>query len=236
MPSFCLSSYESCTFEFKVEMFFFSAGVWKLLQLMWTRQWFVKSAALLCVYNESVSNEENQCLQLKCQRWSSKTPGVVSPLNYGKTETFFTFMVVWWLDMRCFSSPTKDAVCCISVVTRAWAWDAARRYWNSLLFIYFSSRSCDFRLHRPNEFKAPTLIYNAVSFLPGLADEIFGFIWLNYGNYFSFFFCLKGNAVLLIKPGSKLVLQLSGEAEQSDGTIKVSADNYRLSGIFRCTT
>lgn len=53
--------------------------------------------------------------------------------------------------------------------------------------------------------------------------------------YFFFIFCLEGNAVFLIKPGSKPELNFSlWRAEQSDGAIKVSADNYGISGISRC--
>lgn len=142
-------------------------------------------------------------------------PGAVAPLNDRKTDGA-SFLYLQGCVVRC-----EDA----ARLQQEMQFDASQSWqmresemlltmnWNSLLFIYFSFRSCDFRLHRPNEFKAPTLIYNAVSFLLGPADEIFGFIWLNYGTYFSFFFCLKGNAVLLIKPRSKLVLQLSVEKQ-----------------------
>lgn len=61
-------------------------------------------------------------------------------------------------------------------------------------------------------------------------------VWKFFYYHFSFFlFCLEGNAAFLIKPGSKPELNFSlWSAEQSDGTIKVSADNYGISGISRC--
>lgn len=64
----------------------------------------------------------------------------------------------------------------------------------------------------------------------------FGWKVRKFFYYFYFlFFCLEGNAVFLIKPGSKPELNFSlWRAEQSDGTIKVSADNYGISGISRC--
>lgn len=67
----------------------------------------------------------------------------------------------------------------------------------------------------------------------------FGWKAWKFFYYFSFifssFFCLEGNAVFLIKPGSKPELNFSlWRAEQNDGTIKASADNYGISGISRC--
>lgn len=138
----------------------------------------------------------------------TSTPVAVAPLSEEKTrDIVFTFKV-WWRHIRMLE--TQFAASQSWHVRKP---ETLLALLQLFLFIYFSLRSCDFRLHRPNEFKAPTLIYNAVSFLPGPADEIFGFIWLNYGNYFFFFFCPKGNAVLLIKPGSELMLPLSVEKQ-----------------------
>lgn len=176
--------------------------------------------------------------------WRQTFPPVTAaPLNVDMKDPLPSkcFPHVGARHVRCRLSPTTR-VCC---VFRRDAYVCKRETPLAVItsfFIYlFLFRSCDVRLHRPNEFMAPTLIYNAVSFLPGSADEIFSFIWLESLEilllfFFSFlFFCLEGNAVILIKPGSKPELNFSlWRAEQSDGTIKVSADNYGISGISWC--
>lgn len=167
------------------------------------------SAALLHAYDESVSNIENQCILLKCQCFSAKkTP--VSPLNDGKTErSLFTFELVCWARRLLLVSNRRCSLLHLSCDMCAPETLLAVIEILFYLFIFLSAAVISGYTVQMN-LRLPLWSIMQCHFFRGLlmrSSASFG----STMEIISLFFCLKGNAVLLIKPGCKLVLQLSVE-------------------------
>lgn len=143
----------------------------------------------------------------------TSTPVAVAPLSEEKTrDIVFTFKVGWRHIRMLFVSNRR---CSLLHLSRDTCGSLRRcsRYCNYFyLFIFLCAAAISGYTVQMN-LRLPLWSIMQCHFFRGPADEIFGFIWLNYGNYFFFFFCPKGNAVLLIKPGSELMLPLSVEKQ-----------------------
>lgn len=159
-----------------------------------------KKPALLYVYSKSVNNKENQ---LEADRKDRK----ILFLSLRHEET-------WRL---CFS-PTGEALSCISVVTRMWVplanFEILFFLYIYILFLYFLTTAVISGNTVQMNWGLPLWSIMQCHFFRGLLMRSSA----SFGSTMEMIsppFCLKGDAVLLIKLGSKLVLQLSVEKPSS---------------------